>query len=118
VYFFGGFGRFSCGLFQGDRLFAVRTFCHVFLLMCVVFSLSIQPPNHPVNFLCVAINDVGQFLFVTALYLDTAPGITRHLNCPSNPLLTNLVPSARGRNKLFVFCCFPFRLSLHSSKFK
>gem|GEM_PF-3688004 len=81
VYFFGGFGRFSCGLFQSDRLFAVRTFWHLFLLMCGMFSLSIQPPNHPVNFLCVANNDVGQFLFVTALYLDTA----QHLNRPSNP---------------------------------
>jgi hypothetical protein len=42
VYFFGEFSGFSFGFFQSDHLFAIRTFCHLFLLICVVLGLTIS----------------------------------------------------------------------------
>lgn len=42
VYFFGKCSRFSFGFFQSDHLFAIRTFCHLFLLICVVLGLTIS----------------------------------------------------------------------------
>jgi len=42
VHFFVEFSRFSFGFFQSDRLFAIRTFCHLFLLISVMPGLTIS----------------------------------------------------------------------------
>lgn len=45
VHFFGNFSGFSFGFFQGDRLLAIRTFCHFSLLIWNAMSNDFKPLN-------------------------------------------------------------------------